>query len=171
MVPLPSRLRHPILRRRLKHPWWGVTRRGKHVREWLDRHGYITPHFTWASYACQDARRTPVPHDLRANAIRLHWDLEQLRHRLGDRPMTVDGPYRTPEHNRAVGGASDSRHVHADGADFFDAQVKRWGGHKRALAAAEAVFANGGLGNENSGTLHVDARGHRARFITWTPTS
>ena len=34
------------------------------------------------------------------NAIRLHWKLEDMRHRLGDVPMTVNGPYRTPARNR-----------------------------------------------------------------------
>jgi hypothetical protein len=144
----------------------------------LDAKGMITPHFSWASYACSDG--TPVPRKLRGNAIQLHWRLELLRHRLGDVPMVVDGPYRTPERNRAVGGAPDSRHVHADGADFFAQQVSRWIEHGRktgrgaksrddVLRLASRTFFNGGLGNENSGTLHVDARGFMARFVTWTP--
>lgn len=118
-----------------------------------------------------------MPSELRSNAIRLHRRLELLRHRLGDVAMVVDGPYRTKARNIAVGGASDSRHVHADAADFFVAQVDGWVAHGRGnggprsrgdvLRLASRTFYNGGLGNENSGTLHVDARGFKARFVTW----
>jgi uncharacterized protein YcbK (DUF882 family) len=93
---------------------------------------------------------------------------------MGDIPMTVDGPYRTPARNKAVGGAIDSRHLHADGADFFAQQVDRWVAQSPRLRSradvlrlADQIFAKGGVGNETSGTLHVDARGWRARFVTW----
>lgn len=175
-VPVPPKSR-PLLRRLILTPWSLPSRRSPAVRRWCDRHGYITPHFTWASYACQDG--TPVPTRLRRNAIRLHGKLELFRHRLGDQPMTVDGPYRTDAHNRQVGGAPLSRHVQADAADFFAAQVTSWAdgcrrkgestgdAWRRVLAIADRTFYNGGLGNENTGTLHVDARGFKARFETW----
>lgn len=177
-VPLPPKSR-PLLRSYAQHPWTLAARKSPALRRWCDRHGYITPHFTWKSYACQDG--TPVPKSLRANAIRLHWRLELLRHRLGDVPMTVDGPYRTRARNIAVGGAPLSRHVQADGADFFEVQVNRWAEHirkhgestgharTRVLAIASRTFYNGGVGNETSGTLHLDARGIKARFVTWRP--
>jgi hypothetical protein len=171
-VPLPSK-RHPVLRARLAHPWRATTRRSPATRRWLDQHGHITPHFTWASYACKDG--TPVPHALRNNAIRLHWQLERLRHAMGDIPMTVDGPYRTPARNKAVGGAIDSRHLRADAADFFAQQVDRWVAQSPRLRSradvlrlVDQIFSRGGVGNETSGTLHVDARGWRARFVTWS---
>jgi peptidase M15-like protein len=177
-VPIPTtgpRWKQRYLARLIANPWKLTARRSKALRAHLDAHGYITPHFTWSSYACSDG--TPVPGELRSNAIRLHWRLELLRHRLGDLPMVVDGPYRTKARNIAVGGASDSRHVHADAADFFVAQVDGWVAHGRAnggpksrgdvLRLASRTFYNGGLGNENSGTLHVDARGCKARFVTW----
>jgi hypothetical protein len=175
-VTLPPRSR-PLLRRYITRPWTAAARTSPAARRWLDQHGYITPHFTWPSYACTDG--TPVPKSLRGNAVRLHWRLELMRHRLGDVAMTVDGPYRTCAKNTQVGGASDSRHVHADAADFFKSQVDRWAEHirkrsetlgqarTRVVAIASRTFYNGGVGNENSGTLHVDARGVRARFVTW----
>lgn len=93
---------------------------------------------------------------------------------MGDVPMSVDGPYRTKSHNMAVGGASDSRHVHADGGDFFLAQVNGWIRKSRklhsrsdVLSIASKTFYNGGVGNESSGTLHLDSRGYKARFVTW----
>lgn len=175
-VTLPPRSR-PLLRRHIQHPWSAAARRSPAARRWLDQRGLITPHFSWASYACSDG--TPVPRDLRANAIRLHWRLELFRHRLGDQPMTVDGPYRTRAKNTTVGGAPDSRHVHADAADFFQAQVNTWAKHirkrsetvseARARVIALAVRTFTAVGNENSGTLHVDQRpGRKVFFVTWT---
>jgi hypothetical protein len=171
-VPMPPTSR-PLLRRLIASPWTTAARASPGVRKWCDQHGYITPHFTWQSYACTDG--TAVPNNLRANAIRLHWRLELMRHRLGDVPMTVDGPFRTRARNAQVGGASQSRHIQADAADFFVAQVERWVKQSPALQRrddvvrlADRTFFNGGVGNEGSGTLHLDARGSRARFVTWT---
>lgn len=171
-VPLPPKSR-PILRARIQKPWTAAARVSPAARRWLDQHGYITPHFTWKSYACTDG--TPVPPALKANAIRLHWRLELMRHRLGDVAMTVDGPFRTQAKNREVGGARQSRHLFADAADFFVQQVDRWIAaspklktHDDVVAIAERTFYAGGVGNETTGTLHVDARGTKARFVTWT---
>lgn len=177
-IPLPPRSR-PLLRAYIARPWLAPARVSPAARRYCDRHGYITPHFTWASYACKDG--THVPHALEANAVRLHWRLELLRHRLGDQAMTVNGPYRTPHWNRVTGGAGDSRHVHADAADFFRAQIKQWAtgirrhgetldhALARVLGLASRTFYNGGVGNEPNGTLHVDTRGRKVRFVTWTP--
>lgn len=174
-VPQPPESQ-PKLRSLIGRPWSHDAWVSPGVRKWCDSHGYITPHFTWDSYACSDG--TAVPQELRNNAIKLHWHLERLRHEIGDLPMTVDGPYRTVARNRAVHGAADSRHIHADGADFFLAQVNAWVQQSPKLTSrddvlkiANQVFADGGLGNENSGTLHVDARGIKARFVTWTAVS
>lgn len=174
-VPLPPKNR-PLLRRYARQPWTRAARRSPALRRWCDRHGYITPHFSWRSYACVDGTRVPL--GLRDNARRLHFALERLRHELGDQAIHVDGPYRTPKRNREVGGAQMSRHVQADGADLFKEQVDRLAqgirrpgedladARMRVVRIAERIFT--GVGNEGSGTLHVDTRpGPKARFVTW----
>lgn len=170
--PPPSRR---IIRPLFLRPWTPAARLNPALRDWLDGHGYITPHFSWASYRAHDSAGTWVPRHLMANAIRLHWDLEAFRHALGDVVMEVDGPYRTVAHNREVGGAEGSRHTTADAADFFLAQVDLWVKESPKLksrmdvvAVADRIFSSGGVGNETSGTLHVDSRGYRSRFTTWT---
>jgi Peptidase M15 len=154
-------------------PWKLRARTSRAVRKHLDAQRLVTPHFAWSEFASHDPQKTPVPANLRANTIRLCWLLEQMRHELGDVAMTIDSGYRTPDWNRHVGGAAGSRHMHGDAADFFTAQVDGWIRQGKAanraavLAVANRIFASGGVGNENSGTLHVDARGWRARFVTW----
>src|SRR5919199_6091924 len=154
-------------------PWKLRASASRALRKHLDAQRLVTPHFAWSEFASHDPQKTPVPANLRANTIRLCWLLEKMRHQLGDVPMTVDSGFRTRDWNRHVGGAADSRHMHGDAADFFVAQVDSWvakgtaANRAAVLAIAERIFASGGVGNENSGTLHVDARGWRARFVTW----
>ena len=166
---------HPPKRVEKLHqqPWRARARVSRALRQHLDAQGHVTPHFTWAEFGCHDPHKTPVPKELRANTIRLAWLLEKLRHDLGDVAMSIDSGYRTVAYNAQVGGAQDSRHTHADAADFFSEQVDRWvkegtaRNRAEVLKIADRIFANGGLGNENSGTLHVDARQFKARFVTW----
>ncbi|HEX6343599.1 D-Ala-D-Ala carboxypeptidase family metallohydrolase [Umezawaea sp.] len=54
----------------------------------------------------------------RANALVTMWKLEALRHALGDRPLTVNGGFRSVSCNSAVGGSATSRHMYGDAADL-----------------------------------------------------
>jgi hypothetical protein len=169
-VPLPP-VSQPKLRRYVLQPWTPAAQRSPALRRWCDKHGYITPHFTWGSYACTDG--TKVPFRYRGNARRLHLKLEVMRHEIGDLPMEVDGPFRTKSKNDAVHGAKFSQHLYAAAADFFVEQVDGWVEASKSLKSradviriAERLFR--GVGNETSGTLHVDVRtGPIARFVTW----
>ena len=170
-VPMPPKSR-PLLRARVRKPWTPVARRSPALRKWCDRHGYITPNFSWAEMACTDG--TPVPKHLRGNARRHCFNLERFRHALG-MGIRIDGPYRTPSKNREVGGVALSRHMQADATDHFADQVdrmvdrsKRYHSRGDIVRVAERIFA--GVGNETSGTLHVDSRpGPWVRFVTWRP--
>lgn len=53
-----------------------------------------------------------------ANLYRLMELLEQARHTLGDKPMTITSGYRCPALNRLVGGAATSAHQQGLAADF-----------------------------------------------------
>ncbi len=57
--------------------------------------------------------------ETRANLIRLATTmLEPIRHTLGDKPLQVSSGYRSPQLNRAVGGAASSAHISGRAADF-----------------------------------------------------
>ena len=77
--------------------------------------------------------------------------LQALRERLG-KPMIVRSAYRSPEHNRAVGGANASKHM--DGTAFDIAMAN----HDPAAfeaAAREVGFLGFGY-YPRSGFMHVD---------------
>ena len=54
----------------------------------------------------------------KANALRVMWKLEALRHALGDRPITISSGFRSTSCNSRVGGATNSRHLYGDAADL-----------------------------------------------------
>lgn len=52
------------------------------------------------------------------NTLRMMWQLEAMRHKLGDRPMVVSISFRSVSCNASVGGASNSRHMYGQATDF-----------------------------------------------------
>ena len=101
-----------------------------------------------------------------AGAIRINTEamdaLQSLRNRLG-KPLIVRSAYRSPEHNRAVGGAPHSKYL--DGAAFDIAMSNH-----DPVAFETAARAVGFLGfgfYPRSGFMHVDlgpARSWGERF-------
>lgn len=77
-----------------------------------------SPHLSWPELACRDRLRTPYPLDWRGTrAVELAAAFEALRAAVG-LPLVVLSAYRTPAHNRAVGGARDSQHVQGRALDL-----------------------------------------------------
>lgn len=75
--------------------------------------------------------------------------LQQLRNELG-RPVIITSGYRTPEHNKRVGGASKSLHTLGQAADIVVSGVSS----AQVAQAAEKV-GFGGIGIY-AGFTHVD---------------
>ena len=79
---------------------------------------YVTTHFSWAEFDCNDKDSTPVPDQFKPNVRRLcEQVLEPIRQRFGA-PLIPNSGYRTVAYNRAVGGAKNSTHLNGTGVDF-----------------------------------------------------
>ena len=150
-------------RERWQKPWQQSASRSASFRGLLWRRGFLSPNFARDEARCNDAANTPVPDRLRTNAQRHAFNLERLRHELGDTPLPVLSWYRTPAHNAAVGGASHSRHMQADASDFTTQLVDSLG-RARFDAACQRIWSNGGFGRYPAGSRHSDSRGSRARW-------
>lgn len=87
--------------------------------------------------------------------------LDELRGKLG-RPLRVNSGYRTPAHNKAVGGAPRSQHLTGNA---FDVSTRGWtkGERRKFIAAAREVGFRGiGIG----GTfIHIDMAPRDAAWI------
>lgn len=128
----------------------------------------ITEHFTWAEAECHDG--TEVPLELQPNARRLAGTLEKIRAKHGG-PLHIVSWYRTPWHNSRIGGASQSRHMTADGADVRPTDMDDL---PRLRAEIEGMLRDGELPEVGGfgvyrGWVHVDTRpkpadGHVARW-------
>jgi len=62
----------------------------------------FTKHFKIKEFNCKDG--TPVPPQYLSNAKKVADNLEVLRAALGGKPIIITSGYRTPEHNKRVGG-------------------------------------------------------------------
>lgn len=145
-------------------PWTPQARRSRRFRLWLGRHGLLSPHFSLPEARSQDGR--PIPRRMRSRARNHAFRLEILRHELGDKPMAIASWYRSPQHNRAVGGAAKSQHMSAVATDHPVEWVRQ---HPKFDQIADRIFADGGFGQYPGGARHCDSRGFSARWTTWTP--
>lgn len=159
---LPARLR-----RDWRAPWTLRARNNPLFRSWLHRHGYLTPNFRKSEAACKDG--TPVPRSLERGARNHAFNLEKLRHALGDQPVRITSWYRTPAHNARIGGARYSMHMKAVATDHPSQWVSARG-RSRVLAAANRIFASGGMGTYPDGSVHTDTRGWRSRWTSYRRT-
>lgn len=109
----------------------------------------ISEHFVEAEF------RSKGDGSVRVEA-RLVYHLERLRAICGGRPLRIVSGYRDPAHNRRVGGAAQSRHLHGDAAD-----IPR--GYATREQARQAGFT--GIGYKGPWAVHVDMRpGPRVEF-------
>jgi uncharacterized protein YcbK (DUF882 family) len=122
----------------------------------------LTRNFTIEEFDCKDG--TPVPAQYENNVTKLAQNLQALRDHLKE-PVRITGSgYRTPRHNRAVGGASNSQHLFANGADI---NVKSRSPRQLATIIEKLIkegkMEEGGIG-VYKGFLHYDRRGTKARW-------
>lgn len=115
-------------------------------RHWRDvpESGWRWPNFSPAEIACRGTGKLLV------NEPALD-KLQALRDRL-DKPLIVRSAYRSPEHNRAVGGATRSKHL--DGA-AFDIAMANHDPMTFEAAAREVGFLGFGF-YPRSAFIHVD---------------
>lgn len=128
-----------------------------------------SPHLSWSELACKDALRTPYPAEWRGDrAVALAREFESIRTAIGA-PIRIGSAYRTPEHNRAIGGAKDSQHVQGRALDLYPPTgwtIARFYAAIRAIAGDERS-AIGGLGLYPT-FVHIDIRPLvNNRLVAW----
>lgn len=85
--------------------------------------------------------------------------LNQLRLRFG-KPLIVTSGYRSPEHNKAVGGVANSYHTQGLAADIRPEDQKDL---PALWELCRRLNVTGGVGIYDT-FVHVDRRGYAARF-------
>ena len=117
--------------------------------------GDLTKNFSRNEFKCKCGKCTNNYID-----IRLVKGLQALRDLIG-KPIIINSATRCKVHNKAVGGVPNSQHVQGRAADI------RVEGMTPEVLAKKAeqidVFRDGGIGTYGT-FVHVDVRGHRARW-------
>lgn len=96
-------------------------------------------------------------------AVKIDPELARRLQRLRDEagvPLVITSGYRCPEHNKNVGGASNSQHLYGTAADL-KSKLPPTELHRMA----DKIFSDGGLGLYSWG-IHVDTRGEKARWTS-----
>lgn len=112
----------------------------------------LTPNFKVKEFACKDGT------DEILIDTQLMWLLQYIRDIYG-KPVTINSAYRTPAHNKKVGGATNSQHVYGRAADIVVKGVTS----SEVYKTADRIVTFGGVGKYNT-FIHVDTRGTKARW-------
>ena len=77
--------------------------------------GDLTRNFSLSEFKSKDGAGTPL--SLICNISELAENLQALRDAV-DKPIIINSGYRSPKHNKAVGGSPNSQHLKGKAADI-----------------------------------------------------
>jgi len=122
----------------------------------------LTQNFSRSEFDCKDG--TKVPEGFIDNLQELADNLQVLRDYV-ESPVSITGSgYRTPSHNKKVGGAKRSQHLTASAADInAEGYTPKQLHMIIELLIDEGKMKQGGLGLYNT-FVHYDIRGTKARW-------
>ena len=113
----------------------------------------VSENFRVREFACSDGS-DPIFIDSELVTI-----LQKIRTHFGA-SVTITSAYRTPPHNKSVGGTTYSQHLYGKAADVKVKGVTP----KKVAAYAETLLKNkGGIGTYSTFT-HIDVRVTKARW-------
>ena len=121
----------------------------------------ITENFSLSEFNSKDGAE--MPSDVLENIIELASDLQKIRDVAGC-PIHINSAYRSPAHNKSIGGVSNSQHLYGKASDL----TSRNHTPKELYDLINAMIlcgdiSEGGLGLYKS-FVHYDRRGKRARW-------
>lgn len=121
----------------------------------------LSRNFDWSEFESKDgSKMTP---EVKNNIKELAKNLEIIRSAVGT-PLIISSGYRSPAHNKAVGGTSASFHMTGQATDFYSKTVST----KKIHAIIEDLIKTGKIKQGGLGLyptwIHYDTRGTKARW-------
>lgn len=115
----------------------------------------LSTNFKVREFKCQDG----------SDVILIHPDLVKVLQKVRThfaRPVKLNSAYRTPSHNKKVGGEPFSQHLYGTAADIVVPGVAP----AKVAAYAETLLPNrGGIGiYTKKGFTHIDTRAKKSRW-------
>lgn len=109
----------------------------------------VSTHFKLTEFKCRDKEDFGIVF-IHENLVTL---LEDIREHFG-KPVHINSAYRTPQYNKKVGGAKDSKHMYGMAADIWISGV---GTKEVAQYASKKLGTRGGV-IRYTNFVHVDVR-------------
>ena len=131
--------------------------------------GLSLKHFSSGEFISQGERvrngvRNSLPPESKWEAIvETAWIADLARRQLGF-PLTITSAYRSPDYNKAVGGAVRSQHVANTALDLIPSKGRVKQLYDQLIAMRNGGAFKGGVGIYDS-FVHVDTRG--SKNATW----
>lgn len=121
----------------------------------------LTKNFTKEEFDSKDSAVMPYP--VYCNVQKLANQLQVLRDLVG-KPISINSGYRSPSHNKKVGGASNSQHLSGKASDItIEGMTPKQVYDAIEKLISEGDMLQGGLGLYNT-FVHYDYRLKKARW-------
>ena len=121
----------------------------------------LTNNFTLEEFNSKCGR--DIPNNVLPNILQLAKNLQVLRDAVG-KSISITSGYRSPQHNKKIGGAKDSQHVKGMAADIKVAGMTP----KEVALVIEGLIEQGKMKQGGIGIypswVHYDVRGTKARW-------
>lgn len=121
----------------------------------------LTKNFTQREFKSRDGSK--MPEDVLCNIKDLADSLQVLRDFLGE-PIRINSAYRSPEHNKAIGGVKSSQHILGKAADIKVKDIET----KDLYLIIDSLIVDGKMKQGGLGLydtfVHYDIRGSKARW-------
>jgi len=121
----------------------------------------LTKNFTRREFKSRDGAQ--MPEDVLTNIKELASNLQVLRDFLGE-PIRINSAYRSPAHNKAIGGVKNSQHVLGRAADIKVKDIET----KDLYLIIDSLILDGKMKDGGLGLydtfVHYDIRGSKARW-------
>lgn len=121
----------------------------------------LTKNFSKKEFDSKDG--SEMPQDVLVNIQKLANQLQVLRDYLG-KSISINSAYRSPSHNKSVGGAKNSQHLYGKASDIkVNGMTTKQVYDAIELLINQGDILQGGLGIYNT-FVHYDIRGARSRW-------
>lgn len=126
--------------------------------------GDITKNFSFSEFDSKDGAKMPVA--VKQNIRKLAKNLQVIRDTVG-KAVHINSAYRSPEHNKKIGGVPNSQHVLGNAADIrIDGMTPKEVGTLLEKLIKEKKISEGGIGvYPTHGFTHYDIRFKKARWV------
>lgn len=124
-----------------------------------------SPHLAWKEFDCKDGTLYPKKFILDGRVFRLANVFESIR-AIWNKPILIHSAYRSPEHNRTVGGARNSQHLQGRALDLAPPAGVKLITFYTIIRENTEEWGIHGLGKYKT-FVHVDIR-PTDKLITWS---